>query len=156
MPIMQLNELEPKQVGKILKVRGFGPLRQRMMDMGMVPGAEIKVVRVAPLGDPIEYQIKGYRLSLRHHEARHIIVDVEVLTLDQLQSETTARLLDVNGGYQLKHRLHEMNLKLKTNFVVLKNHGEGPIQIKVGEKEFSIGRGMAKKILAQPTHGEKA
>jgi Fe2+ transport system protein FeoA len=62
----------------------------------------------------------------------------------------------VNGGHRLKHRLEEINLKLNTTFLVLENPDEGPIQIKVGEKEFPIGRGMARKILAQPIDGAKA
>jgi ferrous iron transport protein A len=48
-----------------------------MMDMGLLKGTEIKVVRLAPLGDPIEFEVKGYNLSLRKKEAR--LVEVEVL-----------------------------------------------------------------------------
>jgi ferrous iron transport protein A len=47
-----------------------------MMDMGLVPGTEVKVVRVAPLGDPVEFEVKGYSLSLRKSEAREITVEV--------------------------------------------------------------------------------
>jgi Fe2+ transport system protein FeoA len=47
-----------------------------MMDMGLVTGAEVKVVRVAPLGDPIEFEVKGYSLSLRKSEARNVFVEV--------------------------------------------------------------------------------
>lgn len=43
--------------------------------MGVIPGAEIEVVRIAPLGDPVEYKIKGYRLSLRRNEAAHVVVE---------------------------------------------------------------------------------
>ncbi|HDH10102.1 MAG TPA: ferrous iron transport protein A, partial [Chloroflexi bacterium] len=49
---------------------------RRMMDMGLVAGAEVKVVRVAPLGDPVEFEVKGYHLSLRRSEARNVIVEV--------------------------------------------------------------------------------
>lgn len=155
MATMLLNELAPRQSGKILRVRGFGPLRQRMMDMGMVPGAEIKVIRVAPLGDPIEYQIKGYHLSLRQHEAHHIMVDVEIMTLDQFQQKTTVRLMEVHGGHRFYRRLHTIGLKPGMIFDILDHPDDGPIQIKVLEKEFSIGRGMARKILVQPISGEK-
>ena len=47
-----------------------------MMDMGLVPGADVKVLRVAPLGDPIEFSVKGYSLSLRKSEAKTITVEV--------------------------------------------------------------------------------
>jgi hypothetical protein len=43
--------------------------------MGVVPGAEIEVVRIAPLGDPVEYRVRGYRLSLRRSEAAHVVVE---------------------------------------------------------------------------------
>ena len=52
-----------------------GQMRRRIMDMGVTPGAEVKVVKVAPLGDPIEVTIRGYELSLRKEEAKQIIVE---------------------------------------------------------------------------------
>jgi Fe2+ transport system protein FeoA len=76
MTIRNLGELYPKQCGVIVKVRGTGRLRQRMMDMGLVKGTEVQVVRFAPLGDPIEFNIKGYHLSLRKREAQDILVEM--------------------------------------------------------------------------------
>jgi DtxR family Mn-dependent transcriptional regulator len=70
-----LHELKVGQRGIIVRVGGQGPVRRRMMDMGLVTGAEVKVVRVAPLGDPVEFEVKGYSLSLRKSEARSIIVE---------------------------------------------------------------------------------
>ena len=70
-----LHELKVGQRGIIVRVGGQGPVRRRMMDMGMVTGAEVKVVRVAPLGDPVEFEVKGYSLSLRKSEARNVIVE---------------------------------------------------------------------------------
>lgn len=69
-----LTELPLGEHAVILEVRGRGALRKRLLDMGVIPGAEIGVVRVAPLGDPVEYQVKGYRLSLRRSEAEQILV----------------------------------------------------------------------------------
>jgi len=71
-----LHELKVGQRGIVVRVGGQGPVRRRMMDMGLVTGAEVKVVRVAPLGDPVEFEVKGYSLSLRKSEARNIIVEV--------------------------------------------------------------------------------
>ncbi|MDY6877614.1 MAG: metal-dependent transcriptional regulator [Chloroflexota bacterium] len=71
-----LHELKVGQRGIIVRVRGQGPIRRRMMDMGLVTGAEVKVVRVAPLGDPVEFEVKGYSLSLRKSEARNVTVEV--------------------------------------------------------------------------------
>lgn len=71
-----LNKLKPKQKGKIVALKGSGPVHRRLLDMGLVKGAVIEVQRVAPLGDPIEVKIKGYNLSLRKDEAKNIIVKV--------------------------------------------------------------------------------
>ncbi|RLC66577.1 MAG: hypothetical protein DRI48_04350 [Chloroflexi bacterium] len=73
-----LHELSVGQCGIIVHVGGQGPVRRRMMDMGLVRGTEVKVVRVAPLGDPIEFEVKGYSLSLRKSEARNVTVEVAV------------------------------------------------------------------------------
>lgn len=70
-----LSELEPQERGRVTAVLGSGGLRQRLLDMGVVPGVEIEVVRVAPLGDPVEYLVRGYRLSLRHSEAANVLVE---------------------------------------------------------------------------------
>ena len=73
---LPLHELKIGQRGTILRVGGEGPAKRRMMDMGLVAGTEVKVVRVAPLGDPIEFRIKGYSLSLRRSEARNVTVEL--------------------------------------------------------------------------------
>lgn len=67
-----LDRLRPGHTGTIRHVGGNGALRQRYLEMGLTVGAEIKTERVAPLGDPIEYRIKGYRLSLRRKDARNV------------------------------------------------------------------------------------
>jgi DtxR family Mn-dependent transcriptional regulator len=71
-----LHKLNTGQRGVVVRVGGKGPARRRMMDMGLVPGSEVEVVRVAPLGDPIEFTVKGYSLSLRKSEAK--VIEVEV------------------------------------------------------------------------------
>ncbi len=73
---VSLHELKVGQRGIIVRVGGQGPIRRRMMDMGLVSGTEVKVVRVAPLGDPVEFEVKGYSLSLRKSEARNVTVEV--------------------------------------------------------------------------------
>ncbi|HML40540.1 MAG TPA: ferrous iron transport protein A [Bellilinea sp.] len=74
---MKLSEMKPVQQGAIRKISATGPLRRRLMDMGLTIGAQITVVRTAPLGDPVEYSVRGYDLSLRKLEADLIEVDVE-------------------------------------------------------------------------------
>ena len=69
---MTLRELKPGQEDKVTGIGEKGPVRRRIMDMGVTPGAMIKVIKVAPLGDPIEVNIRGYELSLRKNEAEQI------------------------------------------------------------------------------------
>lgn len=71
---MTLKDLKPGQQGTIVSVGEKGPARRRIMDMGVTPGAVVKVIKIAPLGDPIEVNIRGYELSLRKSEASQIQV----------------------------------------------------------------------------------
>lgn len=71
-----LNTLKVGQRGIVVHVGSKGPVKRRMMDMGLVPGSEVSALRVAPLGDPIEFTVKGYSLSLRKTEAQEIKVEV--------------------------------------------------------------------------------
>ena len=71
---MNLAELKTGQNAVIASVGGEGALRQHFLDMGLIPGAELTVVKFAPLGDPIEIQVHGYELSLRLAEAAKIDV----------------------------------------------------------------------------------
>lgn len=77
MSIKPLNELQPQQKGRIVRVGGKKGIRRRLMDMGVVKGAEIIMQRVAPLGDPVEIKIKGYDLALRLEEAAEITIETE-------------------------------------------------------------------------------
>ena len=59
---------------RVLRMEGAGPVAKRLMEMGIVPGAPVSVVRAAPLGDPIEIRVRSYHLALRRSEARTITV----------------------------------------------------------------------------------
>ena len=71
---MTLRELKPGETGKINAVGGEGALRQHFLDMGMIPGAEVTFVKTAPMGDPMEFQLHGYELTLRIADAEKISV----------------------------------------------------------------------------------
>jgi ferrous iron transport protein A len=60
----------------VTKIGGKGAIRRRLMDMGVTRGVEIKTVKVSPLGDPVEYRLRGYSLSLRKSEAEMIEVSL--------------------------------------------------------------------------------
>ena len=70
--------LKQAKVGEtvtVQRLQGEGPVKRRIMDMGITKGASIFVRKVAPLGDPIEVTVRGYELSLRKDDARLILVD---------------------------------------------------------------------------------
>jgi DtxR family Mn-dependent transcriptional regulator len=69
-----LRDLKPGEKGKVIKIKGKGNLKKRLLDMGIVPGTEIQLEKVAPLGDPVDILVKGYHLSLRKEEARDILL----------------------------------------------------------------------------------
>ena len=67
-----LKDLNVGESGEIVKIGTTGALKQRFMDMGITKGTEVKVTKVAPLGDPIEIVIRGYNLSIRKDDAEKI------------------------------------------------------------------------------------
>jgi ferrous iron transport protein A len=75
--MITLDRLRPGQKGKIVRVGSAGAVKRRIVDMGVVRGTPVEVIKVAPLGDPIEVKVKGYNLTLRKEEAAAISVDVE-------------------------------------------------------------------------------
>jgi len=70
-----LKEIKPGETARVVKINGSGPIKRRIMEMGITKGAEIHVRKVAPLGDPVEVTIRGYELSLRKADAE--LVEVE-------------------------------------------------------------------------------
>ncbi len=71
-----LSDMQPGEKGIILSVSGDNTVQRRIRDMGIVRGTEIEVVRRAPFGDPVEFRLKGYNLSLRKEEAACVSVEV--------------------------------------------------------------------------------
>lgn len=71
---MTLKEIKCGETVKVTKIQGEGPIRRRIMDMGITKGCEVFVRKVAPLGDPIEVTVRGYELSLRKADAEMIVV----------------------------------------------------------------------------------
>jgi ferrous iron transport protein A len=71
-----LDQLQIGQRGRIEAIQGEGALMQRLLEMGLFEGEEIEVVALAPFGDPIEIQLRDYRLSLRRSEAARLSIQV--------------------------------------------------------------------------------
>lgn len=93
---MTLKDLKIGESGIITQVGGEGALRQHFLDMGVIPGAEVSVVKYAPMGDPIEILIHGYKLTLRLEEANQINVDLtkeEVKESEQKVNEQVKKII---------------------------------------------------------------
>ncbi len=73
--IITLDRLKQEERGIIRRIRARGTLRQRFVEMGLTPGSLVEIERVAPMGDPIEVKARGYHLSLRKDEAKHVEVE---------------------------------------------------------------------------------
>jgi len=69
-----LSRLQPGESGEVVRVSAAGPIRQRLLEMGFIRGAKLRVEKLAPMGDPMELVIKGYHLSLRREESACILV----------------------------------------------------------------------------------
>lgn len=72
---MTLNQLRPSQTATVTAVRGEGALRLRLLDMGVLPGTSITLIKTAPLGDPMEFTLRDYTLTLRAADAAMVEVE---------------------------------------------------------------------------------
>ena len=71
----QLHKLSRGSRAQVLRITGDDEISLRLLEMGLTPGVEVTLVGAAPLGDPLEFEVRGYRLSLRKTEAQRIEVD---------------------------------------------------------------------------------
>ena len=72
--LMRLPEVKIGSMANVVEVHGTGAVSKRLMEMGLVPGVRIRVVKTAPFGDPIEIRLRGYSLALRNSEAEAVEV----------------------------------------------------------------------------------
>lgn len=71
---MTLRELPVGADGKVVSVRGNGATTRRLMEMGVIPGVAVRMIKAAPFGDPLEVRLRGYNLALRKNEAAAVEV----------------------------------------------------------------------------------
>lgn len=69
-----LDQVRPGQKAEVVALEGEGGIKNRITEMGLIRGSRIEVERVAPLGDPMDVKVRGYRLSLRKEEASRVVV----------------------------------------------------------------------------------
>ena len=70
-----LREVKIGETAKVVKLHGEGPVKRRIMDMGVTKGVEVYIRKVAPLGDPVEVTVRGYELSIRKADAEMIEIE---------------------------------------------------------------------------------
>lgn len=162
MTVVTLDKLAPGESGRVVRVHGRGAVRHRLVDMGLTSGAVIEVVKLSPLGDPVEYRLRGYHLSLRTSEARTI--EVELLNddlkpprskadhgidqnLDRCQSGQQFEIIHIRGGRKMSQRLQELGLTPGSVFYMIRNDFPGPLILAdpSGERVV-VGKGMARHI----------
>jgi ferrous iron transport protein A len=73
--VLTLKEVPCGETVRVVKIEGAGAIKRRIMDMGITKGAEVFVRKVAPLGDPVEVNVRNYELSLRKEDAESILVE---------------------------------------------------------------------------------
>lgn len=76
-PLVHLDEVQPGRRVKVVHLKGRGLSRRRLLAVGMVPGAIVEVLRMAPLDDPVEYRVKGTDYSIRRCDAHLVVVRFE-------------------------------------------------------------------------------
>lgn len=129
---MTLKELKIGQPAVIDQVGGKGALRQHFLDMGVLPGAELKIEKFAPMGDPMEVRIHGYELTLRLDEAGQIEVhEIEKLSDEQEKKQAKSKSvkehpgLGEDGKYHVKADEHPLKEGTKIHFALAGNQNCG-------------------------------
>ncbi len=104
----RLSELQPGESARIEEVGGEGALRQHFLDMGVIPGTEITLVKRAPLGDPLEFRLRGYELTLRIADAEEISITAPEKTAEAREgtSAGSAGKKDAAGRARRPHTAH--------------------------------------------------
>lgn len=129
--IMTLKELEIGKTAVVTKTGGEGSLRQHFLDMGVIPGAEISVVKYAPMGDPMELHVQGYELTLRLSDAEKILVEPTAkkkqgpIKTQEAARKKTHPGLGEGGKYHVKADEHPLPKGTRLTFALAGNQNCG-------------------------------
>ncbi|MCF0106438.1 MAG: ferrous iron transport protein B [Holdemanella sp.] len=128
---MNLNELKAGQYARITHVNGKGHHRAHFLDMGMIPGVEVELIKFAPMGDPLEIRLHGYELTLRIDDAKQIEIEV-IPSLSKNESyklvgkkEAEHPGLGEDGKYHIKKREHPLPEDVTLTFALAGNQNCG-------------------------------
>jgi ferrous iron transport protein A len=156
MSIRSLKELEPMEKGRIVKVGGQGEIRRRLLDMGVANGAMVEVLRVAPLGDPVQIKVRGYDLALRKEEAGNIQIELTEMILTRAAPGENVVIAAVRAGWGLKRRLADIGLTPGTEVKVISSGRPGRVVLDLNGLSLALGHGVAGKIVVSAAgSGEK-
>ena len=149
MTTIRLSELENGQKARIVKINLEGDIRRRLSDMGLVNEAEVQLLRVAPLGDPVEIRIKGYDLSLRKEVVSEIEVEPVNTRLVNVAAGKTARVSSFGGGTSLVRRLSDLGLNPGAQVTIVENHYPGAMLITLGGSRLVLSGELAEQVLVR-------
>ncbi len=132
---MTLDKLQPGQSARIEEIGADGPLRHHFLDMGLIPGAEITLVKFAPMGDPIEFRIHSFELTLRCDDAKHIKVcpvsdencqkSAEKAKGEKSRKRTEHPGLGESGRYHVKKGERPLDDSKRLTFALAGNQNSG-------------------------------
>jgi ferrous iron transport protein A len=136
-------------VGALAKVKRLEcgrEMRMRLLAMGLVPGVEVKVRSRAPMGDPTNYEVKCYNLSLRKEEASCVLVEPESVEILAAVEPGRFRVVGITGGRGVRTKLWSSGI---AEDVVLDKDEylkRGPVSVRIQGRAIQIGRGMAEQV----------
>ena len=147
-----LSELQVGERGVVRQLEGDSTVKRRLMAMGFVAGTEVEPIQVAPMGDPVVFEVKGYNLSLRKAEAALVRVEpIEETPLADAPVGARLRVTHVHGGWGMRRRLSGMGVRRGAEVTRLAVSDHGPVLVRVAGVEQRVGRHMAERVFVQET-----
>ena len=140
---MKLSELRPGETGVVTKVTGTGAIHRRLLAMGILPGTVIRVTRLSPFGDPIEYEIRGVFISLRKSEANYIEID-KIVPLHMVPAGEKVRVVILDGGMNFIRNMGSIGISPGKIIEILSPCC--PMRIRTALGEHYVGKGEAYRI----------
>jgi ferrous iron transport protein A len=146
---IRLSDLENGQKARIIKINLEGDIRRRLSDMGLVNGAEVQLLRVAPLGDPVEIRIKGYDLSLRKEVVSEIEVEPVSVRLVKISPGKTVRVSSFGNETEAARRLSDMGMVPGAEMTVVENHYPGAMLVALRGSRLVLSQELAEQVMVR-------
>ncbi len=140
---MKLSELVPGDTAVVTRVLGNGAVHRRILSMGILPGVIVKVLRESPLGDPVAYEIRGARISLRKSEAALVEVN-KVVRLSDVPPGETVKVVTLEGGMGFVRNLSMMGISPGREIKIIS--ACCPMKVETEKGIHTVGRGIAMRV----------